>query len=261
MSRRLLSCLPLALALASCAVAPLEVLPPAAMAGTPAWPVTGRQGWLPGRELRFAGYATRALSQHGKTRSQECPQGCTRIDLGLYQRKFEESRSQSRQAVRFTLVGPDGAESDIQFERQLDEERRRWITRWFGLPTDAGADRVRRFSLVGTVQPMIDGQPAWRLALADGEAGRLEGWIDDERGRRLTLTPLNALRGPHGPVVLPLPHGGALGYVFEHEGRPLFAVALEGPGTVWLHPAVDAKERLALASLAAILLIQPARAP
>jgi hypothetical protein len=251
---RALAVLSTALLLAACAVTPVQVQPPPALATATPLAVAGRQGWLPGRELRFGDYATRSLTRRQRTDNQHCPQGCDRVELGLYSRRFDEALRTTTQRVGFTLVDGQGAEADVQLVQRIDEERRQWVTRWFGVPTDVGADFVRNIQLLGTVQPARAGQAGWRLAVAD-TGPQLQGWAENDHGQRLTLSPLAQLIGPQGPVALPV-RGLALGYAFEREGRTVAAVATHGNGTVWLSPALGADERLALAGLAAVLLVR-----
>lgn len=249
----------IATAASACIAKPVAVEPPAALAAVAPLAVGGRQGWLPGRELRFGDFATRELKRRGSTQAQPCPQGCSHVELGLYSRRFDEAFRSSTQRVSFTLVDGSGAEADVQLVQRVEEERREWITRWFGLPTDFGSDFVRRLQFAGTVQPAQAGRAGWRLVVAD-TGPRLAGWAEDDTGQRLSLTPLTHLIGPRGPVALPVA-GLALGYAFEREGRAVAAVALIGGGTVWLSPDLDADERLALAGLAALLLARQGDKP
>lgn len=255
---RLITAFTLAAALAGCAVTPTEVLPPDGLTAAPALAVTGRQGWMPGRELRFGDYATRDLKTRQQTRGTGCPNGCSTTDLGLYKHRFDEAFSTSTQRTRFTLVGPAGAEADVQLTGELDQHKREWLTRWFGLPTSYGNELVRKVRFIGTVQPADPAQPGWRFALRDdtGTGLQLQGWVADDLGRALVLRPLNQLAGRAGgpPVTLP---GGALGYAFELDGRVVGAVATTGAGTVWLSPELPAEQRLAMAGLASALLLKP----
>ncbi len=253
---RTLTILSTALLLAACAVTPVQVQPPPALATATPLAVAGRQGWLPDRELRFGDYATRVLTRRQQVQTQPCPQGCSRVELGVYSRRFDEALRTTTQRVGFTLVDGQGTEADVQLVQRIDEERRAWITRWFGVPSDVGSDFVRNIQVLGTVQPANAGQPGWRLALAD-TGPQLRGWAENDLGQRLTLSPLTQLAGPQGPVAS-LMRGLALGYAFERDGRTVAAVATTGGGTVWLGPGLDANDRLALAGLAALLL---ARSP
>lgn len=257
---RRLAALTLAAALAGCVVTPMEVLPPDALASVTALPVTGRQGWLPNRELRFGDYATRDLKARGRTRTKHCPNGCAEADIGFYKHRFDEAFSTSTRRVRFTLVGPGGAEADVQLTDQLDRQQRDWVTRWFGVPTDFGTEVTRHNQFIGTVQPAEPAQPGWRFALsADADHGsQLRGWVADDTGRRLLLTPLRRLAGRPGSPPFTLP-AGALGYGFELDGRVIGAVAVEGAGIVWLAPDLPADLRLSLAGLATALLLKPTR--
>jgi hypothetical protein len=254
--KRLLAALALASALTGCAVTPLEVLPPGALASAPALPVSGRQGWLPGRELRFGDYATRDLKTRSQTRTASCPNGCSAVNLGLYKQRFDEAFSTSTQRSRFTLTGPTGAEVDVQLTGQLDQQKRDWMIRWFGLPTDFGTEINRQVSVIGTVQPADATQPGWRFALRDDASNRqLHGWVEDDNGRRLSLAPLQRLAGRTGGTSFHVP--GALGYAFELDGRVIGAVATMGAGTVWLSPDLPPELRLSLAGLASVLLLRP----
>lgn len=253
---RVFAVLSTTLLLAACTVTPVQVQPPEALASTTPLAVTGRQGWLPGRELRFGDYATRSLTRRQRTESTPCPQACDRVELGLYSRRFDEALRMSTQRISFTLVDGQGAEADVQLLQRIDEERRQWVTRWFGVPTDVGADFVRNIQILGTVQPALAGQAGWRLAVTD-TGPQLVGWAESDLGQRLKLTPLTQLLAPQGPVALPV-RGLALGYAFEREGRTVAAVATQGQGTVWFSPELSADERLALAGLAAMLLARQA---
>ena len=247
----------LASALAGCAVTPLEVLPPDALAAVPALPVSGRRGWLASRELRFGDYATRDLKTRGQTRTTSCPNGCSTVNLGLYKHRFDEAFSTSTQRLRFTLTGPSGAEVDVQLTDQLDQQKRDWMTRWFGVPTDFGTEYSRQVSFIGTVQPADATQPGWRFALRDDASNRqLQGWVEDDNGRRLTLAPLQRLAGRAAGTAFHVP--AALGYAFELGGRVIGAVATAGAGTVWLSPDLPPELRLSLAGLASALLLRPA---
>lgn len=249
----------LAATLAGCAAGPVQVLPPDALAAATALPVTGRQGWLPGRELRFGDYATRGLQTRQQTQGSSCPNGCSTANLGLYKHRFDEAFSTSTQRTRFTLVGPGGAEADVQLTGQLNQHKREWLTRWFGLPTSFGHELVRQVRFVGTVQPADPALPGWRFALRDdgGTGLQLQGWVADDNGRALALQPLSRLAGRAGgpPVTLP---GGALGYAFELDGRVVAAVATAGAGTVWLSPELPPELRLSIAGLASALLLKDA---
>ncbi len=251
---RTVTVLSTALLLAACAVTPVQVQPPPALATATPLAVAGRQGWLPDRELRFGNYATRALTRRQQVQTQPCPQGCSRVELGMYSRLFDEALRTTTQRVGFTLVDGQGTEADVQLVQRIDEERRAWITRWFGVPSDVGSDFVRNIQVLGTVQPANAGQPGWRLALAD-TGPQLRGWAENDLGQRLTLSPLTQLAGPQGQVAMPV-RGLALGYAFERDGRTVAAVATTGGGTVWLGPGLDANDRLALAGLAALLLVR-----
>lgn len=250
--------LSLSLLLAGCAVTPLEVLPPPALASATPWAVSGRQGWMPGRALRFGDYATRDLQSRERDRTTACPGGCAKVDLGLYQRRYDEAFRTATQRLRFTLVGPAGAEVDVQLTSQLDQQRRDWITRWFGLPTDVGADFTRQISVVGTVQPADTTQPGWRFALRDDDARTLQGWAEDDTGRRLTLAPLQQFKGRDGrATAMPgFAQGQAFGYAFELDGRAVAAVSTLGAGTVWISPDATPELRLSLAGLASALLLR-----
>jgi len=255
---RRLAALTLAAALAGCAIQPLNVLPPEALATATALPVSGRQGWMPNRELRFGDYATRDLKSRQKTSTTACPNGCSTANLGVYKHRFDEAFSTSTQRTRFTLVGPAGAEVDVQLTGQLDQQKRDWMTRWFGVPTDFGTEYVRHISFIGTVQPADPAQPGWRFALQDdsGPASREQGWVQDDTGRRLVLLPLQRLAGRPGSPAITLP-GGALGYAFELDGRVVGAVATMGAGTVWLSPDLPPEMRVSMAGLASALLLRP----
>lgn len=248
--------LSLALALPALAAKPGEVLPPDALATVAPLAASGRQGWLPGRELRFGGYATRELKTRSQTQTTACPDGCSKANLGIYKERFDEAFSTSKSQLRYVLVGPAGDVAEVQLTSQLDQQRREWMTRWFGLPKDFGLDITRQISVIGTVQPAGDGQAGWRFALRDDErGGLLQGWAEDDTGRRLALLPLQNLAGRDGDSVLRLP-GMALGYAFELDGRVLAAVATLGAGTVWLSPDLAPDLRLAMAGLASALLLR-----
>lgn len=256
---RLLATLAVAAAVAGCTVTPLQVLPPDALAAVTALPVSGRQGWLPNRELRFGDYATRDLKSRARSRTTSCPNGCAAANLGLYKHRFDEAFSTATQRTRFTLVGPAGAEADVQFTDQLDEHKRDWMTRWFGVPTDFGTELVSRTQFIGTVQPTDPAQPGWRFALRDeGSNGlQMQGWVEDDNGRRLVLLPLQRLAGRPGSAPFTLP--GALGHAFQLNGRIVGAVATLGAGTVWLSPEMPPELRLSMAGLASALLLKPVR--
>ncbi|PTT75159.1 hypothetical protein DBR42_29525 [Pelomonas sp. HMWF004] len=249
----------LAAGLAACAVAPLEVLPPASLASTAPWAVSGRQGWTPNRALRFGDYSTRDLAARERHRTATCPGGCTHVDLGLYQRRYDDAIRTATQQLRFTLVGPAGAEADVQLTSRLDQHQREWITRWFGIPTDFGGDFTRQVSVVGTVQPADASQPGWRFALRDDGTLPLQAWAEDDTGRRLTLAPLQQFKGRDGrAMTMPgFASASAFGYAFELDGQAVAAVATAGAGTVWISPAVTPELRLSLAGLASALLLRP----
>lgn len=244
--------------LAGCAVTPLEVLPPAPLADATPWPVMGRQGWMPQRTLRFGDYATRHLASRERDRTTACPGGCTHVDLGLYQRRDDDASRTATQQLRFTLVGPAGAEADVQLTSRLDQRQRDWITRWFGIPTDAGSDFVRQVSVIGTVQPADTAQPGWRFALRDESTPPLHGWAEDDTGRRLTLAPLQHFKGRDGlAMVMPgFASTPTYGYTFELDGQAVAAVATVGGGTVWIRPGVGPELHLSLAALASALLLR-----
>lgn len=248
----------LAAGLAACAVAPLEVLPPASLAGATPWAASGRQGWMPNRTLRFGDYATRDLKSRERDRTTACPGGCTHVDLGLYQRRYDDAFRTASQQLRFTLVGPAGAEADVQLTSQLDQHQREWVTRWFGVPTDFGSDFTRQISVIGTVQPADAAQPSWRFALRDDGTLPLQGWAEDDTGRRITLTPLQQFKGRDGrAMTMPgFAQGQAFGYAFELEGQAVAAVSTLGAGTVWIKPDAAPELRLSLAGLASALLLR-----
>lgn len=254
-SNHCLAALALAFAATTCNAASVEVMPPETLAAATPLAVSGRVGWRPGRELRFGDYVTQDLKSSAQSRTIYCPNDCSRFELGIYRSHFEESFSTSAQRTRFTLAGPEGAIAHVQLTDQLDEQRRDWATRWFGLPTDYGRDHVRQISVIGTVQPADASLPGWRFALRDDGRLMLTGWAEDDTGRQLVLSPLQQLKGRNGaPVSLP---GMALGYAFELDGRPVAAVATQGAGTVWFSPDLAPELRPSLAGLASALLIRP----
>jgi len=245
-----------ALTLPALAAKPGEVLPPGALATATPLTASGRQGWRPGRELRFGDYATRDLKSRGETRTTDCPNGCSKTELGLYRSRIDEAFSTSTHQLRYTLVGAAGEEADVQLTSQLDQQRREWMVRWFGLPKDFGVVIDRQISVIGTVRPAGEGLVGWRFALFDDERGALlQGWAADDTGLRLTLTPLQRLADRSGDGAITL-NGVALGYAFELDGKVVAAVATLGAGTVWFSPDLSPKQRLPMAGLASALLLR-----
>ncbi|MGM9482214.1 hypothetical protein ACS5PN_13580 [Roseateles sp. NT4] len=245
-----------ALALPALAAKPGEVLPPDALATATPLTASGHQGWRPGRELRFGDYATRDLKSRGQTRTTACPNGCSKTELGVYRSRFEEAFSTSKHQLRYTLVAAAGEEVDVQLTSQLDQQRRDWMVRWFGLPKDFGVEISRQISVIGTVQPTGEEQAGWRFAFFDDERGALlQGWAEDDTGRHLKLTPLQRLADRHGDGAITL-NGVALGYAFELDGKVVAAVATMGAGTVWFSPELTAEQRLPMAGLASALLLR-----
>ncbi|WP_422011019.1 hypothetical protein [Roseateles sp.] len=253
-----LAVIALATILTGCAVTSMEVLPPDALTAVTAWPVSGRQGWMPGRKLRFGDYVTRDLTKRQETKQVACPNGCSGVDLGIYRRHFDEAFRTATQRMHYTLAGPAGAEVDVQLITQIDQQRRDWITRWLGMPTEAGGDVSRQIAVIGTLRTADDRQPPWRFALRDGASNgaALQGWAEDEHGRRLVLTPLRKVAGRQAGLPLQAPATMTLGYAFELDGRTVGAVSTVGPGQVWIDPDAAPDLRLSVAGLASALLLQ-----
>lgn len=183
---------------------------------------------------RGSGYATRDIKSRERDRTTACPHGCTRVDLGLYQRRYDDAFLTATQQLRFTLVGPSGAEADVQLTSQLDQHQREWVTRWFGVPTDFGTDFTRQISVIGTMQPADTSQPGWHFALRDDGTLSLQGWAENDTARWLTLAPLQQFKGRDGrAMTMPgFVATSAFGYAFELNSQAVAAVATGGAGTV-----------------------------
>lgn len=258
MHRLLLTSLTL-LVLSGCGLKPLQVRPPDELASAPAMPVTGRQGWQMGRELRFGDFSTTALRGGSvNMRSASCPTGCTRLALGPYVKQVDEASSKSRSRLSFTLLAPLGVEAEVRAVGELGQQRRESLTRWFGVSTETSQELSRSISFIGTIDPVPAEIPGWRFEFREsspttGATSAYRGWAEDERGRRLLMRSLSRWQGDDamGTAFMPALH---LGYAFELDGRVVAAVDTATGGTVWMSAGLAPDLRLVIAGLAMALL-------
>ncbi len=261
MRRHLVLAALIASALGACSVKPLQLRLPDELVGAVPWPVSGRQGWQIGREIRFGDYrSTPVGAARIRTRTHACPTGCPRVDLGLYQARFDEALSQSKSALDFKLLAPGGVQARLQAVGEMDQQRREWVTRWMGLPAVLESELARSISFVGTVEPDSPGYSAWRFVVwesAGGIApGSRHGWAEDGQGRRITLQSLDRWHGDRAAVPNPALPGLHLGYAFVMDGRAIAAVETVGDGVLWMHDGLSPDLRLAVASLSSALLLR-----
>jgi hypothetical protein len=247
----------------------VEVRPPADVASAPRLEVSGRQGWLPGRHIAFGEFSTSGLEKHVDGGSQSCPNGCSHLAIGqrrsgdIYSQRFDETFEHATTRLEFVLEGREGTVDSHTRVRTVEEytaDNREWITRWFRIPTDVGAQLQASSWRVGTVEP--GAAAPWHFVLwhqtsvgVTGMDRAVGGWAEaDGHDARLAFVPLpSPFPGGVAPAGFPVMSPG---WSFELEGRTLGAVDLMGPGHVWIRPDATPDQRQLVAALSTVLLLQ-----
>lgn len=255
---RVLWLLTVALGLSACQSA--QVVPPEGLGA--AHRVQGIQGWMPGRQLRFAEFHTQGkVSGLGvRTRSQGASvQGWAE----LAHRQVQASQKR----LAFTLVqGDSGRQVLVSASGSLQGSETAWQ-----LPTPLGALRLSqaqaRQRFLGTLLPSQGSEPlsAWRFELMspEGDGGRgtaTLGWAHrdgDAPDAALLLLPLRQLRSADGRYAIEAGAGTEpLGFEIQRDGRALAALSKLNGGQVWFAENLDPDLRLACAGLMAALLLR-----
>lgn len=206
-------------------VVPAELVPAANL------PVAGRQGFLPGRQLRFGSVEARELKRswvRGNERQGEEWPG-HRIAEGRYEehysfRLYDGTREiwQVRCDTEVHAVAAEALLGLTAFRRELALEC------WFRSPSDSGG--------------------GWRLVLnARGDrmpTGHMAG-----EGRSLQIEATASLAGT------PIKNIGPSGYYVRDGRRALAAVEVLGDGAVRLAPDLTNREREVLTGAATALLL------
>jgi len=214
--------------LPACRVAHMPV-PDELLAGT-RMPVSGRQGFLPGRHLRFGPFEARDMDRswtRGRERSGD--------DAG---RRTAEGRYRQRYSFRLH----EGERAIWHVQCQTDVQ---------AVVVQAGANQtdLRRVMSLECLLTRPDSDAAsWRLALdATGErppTGQLAGG-----GRRFLVEGTAALQGT------PLTFGRPSGYFILEGLRTLATIEVLGDGVVRLGLGLPAVERDAVVGAATALLL------
>jgi len=205
---------------------PEELIPVTTM------PVSGRQGFLPGRHLSFGAFEVRELDRswtRGRERDDEGPVG------------LRTAEGQYRQRYAFHLY--DGDREIWRAQCQTDAQA---VARETAL---ANVTEVRRaLSLECLFTPPDSAAPTWRLALeATGErppAGAMAG-----EGRRFQVEGIAALQGTS------IASGRPSGYYVLDGVRALAAIEVLNDGAVRIALDLSPADRDAIGGAAMALLL------
>ena len=258
--------LALLLGLSACQQIPPLPLPEDVVQAGPALPVSGRQGWQFRRSLRFGAFETTPIGPGVVSIRRHACSACDRWRWWPGTEPYDGASSLSTSRLAFTQQGPDGLSLEVQADSRLAEQIKVWPSGWLGVRQGpAPTTTERSLSFAGTLQPAREGAPAWRFALWDETPQEVLpgvlGWLEDEQGRQLSITPLHAPQAAarRGSPWAGLGEDVRLGYrVEDADGRVLAAVqTFTGPGEVWLRADLPADLRLALAGLASALMLRP----
>lgn len=212
------------------ALPPARMELPPALATTAPHPVTGRQGWKIGQELRFVG-----------TRVYDVERGLTK---GPDLRILVYDQSRRRQLYSFRLADAAGLAWIGDCEAFVRKQR-----------LTVGVEiELRNASMLGArFTSARDPDITWEMKLSEAGETALTGTLTHDQ---LVLD----VRGTNRLSGSPLPLDETTGYTIEQDGRVLAAVEVINDGAVWFADDLPVDLRgPATAALSALLLFEELR--
>ena len=222
--------------LAACATEPPSV---AHADGSTGMTVTG--------DVRFGDFATgpgNLVATRSTASAASCLSGCgTAVNIGIpsFLQDFDRRHAAATRKRVFTQEAPGGLEAVVRVVEQPDRLSAQAASLWFGMPASAIAGNPVTTRLLREHR-IHHGRPAGVALRAVADATSPAGWLVDDAGRRIQLTPLAQAGG---------------GYRFELDGRVIGSVELLAPGRVWMRDEMAPEVKLVLAGVSSALLLAP----
>ena len=210
--------------LSGCATASIPL--PAELASLQKLPVSGRQGWMPGRDVRFGDFRTERV-RRSATEIDEYP--------GLL-----TSRGEHAQYYSFRLMESDAPAARVGCAAEATARATR-------VPVLGGqVSGVSASRLECRVSP-ADDCGEWTLSLASRGGSPLSGALTGEDAE-LEIEGTRAMEGGASQY-------DATGDYLRRDGRTLAAVEVVNGGGVWMDPSLSDEDRLQVAGAAMALLL------
>jgi hypothetical protein len=214
--------------LSGCATVSIPL--PAELASLQKLPVSGRQGWMPGRDVRFGDYRTERV-RRSATEIDEYP--------GLL-----TSRGEHAQYYSFRLREGEAPAARVGCAAEATARATR-VPVLGGQVTGVSASQLE--CRLSPQDAAGDEGDEWTLSLASRGGSPMSGTLTGD-GAELEIEGTRAMEGGASQL-------DATGYYLRRDGRTLAAVEVVDGGGVWMDPSLPDEDRLQVAGAAMALLL------